>query len=233
MLQFSGQKRENPWAKFPPSFEERKSPSWSHFLNSCPQLLHRLGKGFTLWFNLRVFSGRVVATCLAWGLGDGTKNQTCISSGIPNGGWQPAPAGLGAGRQAGAFGLGGSRSQDKQICWWEWPALGQAKGRSKVKPPRSLDILVVYLPSQNAWCVGRLAAPGRGAGINLPAGPWGGTSVGHLLGTTAGRAGSWWHDWREGGRGPLKGDSSWGRQSLCASVSRQKVHRVIYVGIAS
>ena len=51
--------------------------------------------------------------------------------------------------------------------------LGQAKGRSKVKPPRSLDILVVYLPSQNARCVGRLAAPGRGAGINLPTGPGG------------------------------------------------------------
>lgn len=51
-LQFPGQKRRNPWAKFPPSFDKRKSPSRSCFLGECPQLLHRLGKGLTLQFNL-------------------------------------------------------------------------------------------------------------------------------------------------------------------------------------
>lgn len=51
-LRFSSQKRGNPWAKFPASFDERKSPSWSYFLSECPQLLHRLGKGLTLPFNL-------------------------------------------------------------------------------------------------------------------------------------------------------------------------------------
>lgn len=51
-LQFSGQKRGNSWAKFPPSFDKRKNPSWSCFLNECPQLLYRLGKGLTLQFNL-------------------------------------------------------------------------------------------------------------------------------------------------------------------------------------
>lgn len=46
------QRRGNPWAKFPPSFDERKSPSRSCFLSGCPQLLHRPGKGLTLQFGL-------------------------------------------------------------------------------------------------------------------------------------------------------------------------------------
>lgn len=67
-------------------------------------------------------------------------------------------------------------------------------------------------------CPGRLSTPGRGAGINLPIGP--------------GRG----HPWDEQGLGGVTGEGLWRATGLGVgkvSTSRQKVHGVIHVSIAS
>lgn len=61
------------------------------------------------------------------------------------------------------FRVQSSRIQDKQICWWEWLVLGQAKGHWKVKLPSLwMSWLSVYPLGKGRGCWNTLWSPDHG-----------------------------------------------------------------------